>query len=246
VIQIDAALKAAAAAVKAGRPGEGVKPLEAALATEPSGPRAAMMHYYLGVAYARTDLDQGATHLRAAIAGDVDQDDARFQLALVLDRSGAYVQARTEYDRFATAHPQAPLAVFALRRSATLARLPAAGPPASGPEAAPPGPAAAPAPTAATFPAGAAPAPAAAPSAVAPTVAGAPLAAPPGAAPAGASPSGLPAPGSHPIAAPVPPSTPRPVRPWPKPWGKPAAKPAGSAASPGDPPADRAADPPSD
>src|SRR5215468_9555571 len=118
--EIDAALKAAAAAVKAGRPGEAVKPLEAALVTEPSGPRAATMHYYLGIAYARTELDKAQAHLQSAIAGDVDQDDARFQLASVLDRSGAYAQARTEYDRFATAHPQSPLAVFAMRRSATL------------------------------------------------------------------------------------------------------------------------------
>jgi len=190
--EIDAALKSAAAAIKAGRPGEVVKPLEAALANEPSGPRAAMMHYFLGVAYARTDLDKAGTHLQAAIAGDVDQDDARFQLASVFDRSGAYLQARTEYDRFATAHPQSPLAVFALRRSATLSRVPAA-PAASAAEPAP-GPAAA---SAAGAVAGTPPS-AAAPPAAAPA-AGAALAAPPGA-----------------------PAAPRPVRPWPKPWIKPA------------------------
>jgi tetratricopeptide (TPR) repeat protein len=172
--EIDAALRSAAAAIKAGRPGEVVKPLEAALANEPSGPRAAMIHYYLGVAYARTDLDKAGTHLQAAIAGEVDQDDARFQLASVLDRGGAYLQARTEYDRFATAHPQSPFAVFALRRSATLSRLPVT-PPASAPEPAPPGPAGS-APGAA---AGTPPSPAAAPSAgaalAAPTAAPRPL-----------------------------------------------------------------------
>jgi len=41
----------------------------------------------------------------------------------VLDRSGAFALARAEYDRFATAHPQSALAVFAMRRSATLARF---------------------------------------------------------------------------------------------------------------------------
>jgi tetratricopeptide (TPR) repeat protein len=127
VMEVDAALKAAAAAVKAGRPGDVIKPLEAALVEEPPGPRAATMHYYLGVAYARTDLARATAQLQAAIAGDVDQEDARFQLASVLDRSGAYAQARAEYDRFATAHPQSPLAMFAMRRSATLARMP--GPP---------------------------------------------------------------------------------------------------------------------
>ncbi len=220
VTEIDAALTAAAAAIKAGRPGEVIKPLEAALATEPSGSRAATMHYYLGVACARTDLDKAATHLQAAIAGDVDQDDARFQLASVLDRSGAYVQARAEYDRFATAHPQSPLAVFALRRSAALSRFPAAGPP-SAPDPAPPGPAAAPAPAAAGGMPSAAAAPPSPPGAAAPAAGAAP------AAPAGA-----------------PPSAPRPIRPWPKPWVKPPAKAAGSAAAPSDSPADRTADPP--
>jgi tetratricopeptide (TPR) repeat protein len=129
VMEVEAALKAAMAAFKAGRPGEVIRPLEAALTGEPPGARAATIHYYLGVAYARTELDKAATHLQAAIAGDVDQEDARFQLASVLDRSGAYAQARAEYDRFATAHPQSQLAVFAMRRSATLARLPAVSPP---------------------------------------------------------------------------------------------------------------------
>jgi tetratricopeptide (TPR) repeat protein len=132
VMEVDTALKAAVASFKAGRPADAIKPLEAALTVEASGPRAATIHYYLGVAYARTDLAGSIAHLQAAIAGDVDQDDARFQLASVLDRSGAFAPARAEYDRFATAHPQSPLAVFALRRSATLARLPAVAPAAIG------------------------------------------------------------------------------------------------------------------
>jgi tetratricopeptide (TPR) repeat protein len=132
VMEVDAALKAAVAAFKAGRPGDVIRPLEAALTGEPPGSRAATIHYYLGVAYARTELDKAIAHLQAAIAGDVDQDDARFQLASVLDRSGAWAQARAEYDRFATAHPQSQLAVFAMRRSATLMRLPAVAPPATG------------------------------------------------------------------------------------------------------------------
>src|SRR5262249_2265392 len=71
VTEVDAALKAAAAAWKAGRPGD-IKSLETALAGEPPGTRAGMLHYYLGVAYARTDLDKATSHLQAAIAGDVD------------------------------------------------------------------------------------------------------------------------------------------------------------------------------
>jgi tetratricopeptide (TPR) repeat protein len=122
VLEVEAALRSAAAAVKAGRLGDVVKPLEAALATEPPGGRAALMHYYLGIAYAKTELDKAVAHLQAAVAGEVDQDDARFQLASALDRSGVFGAARAEYDRFATAHPQSQLAVFAMRRSATLAR----------------------------------------------------------------------------------------------------------------------------
>ncbi len=126
VIEAETAVKAAAAAIKAGHHADAVAPLEAALVSEPTGARAAQMHYYLGVAYAKLgDLAKATTHLDAAIAADVDQEDARFQLASVLDRSTAYVRARAEYDRFATAHPQSPLAVFAMRRSATLAHLPA-------------------------------------------------------------------------------------------------------------------------
>jgi hypothetical protein len=125
--EVDAAIKAAAAAIKAGRaaefPNQVIKPLEAALAGEPAGARAAALHYYLGVAYARSELDKAIAHLQQAVAGEVAQDDARFQLASVLDRSGAFALARTEYDRFATAHPQSPLALFAMRRSATLARF---------------------------------------------------------------------------------------------------------------------------
>jgi tetratricopeptide (TPR) repeat protein len=139
VMEVDAALKAAAASLKVGRAGEAIRPLEAALTGEPPGARAAMIHYYLGIAYAKTELDKAISHLQAAIAGDVDQDDARFQLASVLDRSGAFVQARAEYDRFATAHPQSPFAMFAMRRSATLARLPAAAAPLGGPGARPAG-----------------------------------------------------------------------------------------------------------
>lgn len=163
VMEVDAALKTAAAAAKQGRLADAIAPLEAALVGEPAGPRAATLHYYLGVAYAKTDLAKAVTHLSAAVAADVDQEDARFQLASALDRSGQYAKARGEYDRFATAHPQSQLAVFAMRRSGTLARMPAVAPaavtpaptaprvPATSPQ---PG-AAAPKPTAVTPPASA-------------------------------------------------------------------------------------------
>jgi tetratricopeptide (TPR) repeat protein len=138
VMEVDAALKASATAFRAGRYADVIAPLEAALANEPAGARAAQMHYYLGVAYAKGNaLPKAIPHLQQAVSGDVDQDDARFQLASALDRSGQYAKARTEYDRFASASPQSPHAVFAMRRSATLARMPATRPPATAPSRAP-------------------------------------------------------------------------------------------------------------
>jgi tetratricopeptide (TPR) repeat protein len=121
-------IKTARDAVKAGRFGEVVAPLEAALAKDP-GPRAPEIHYLLGVAYAKANaLDKAIPHFDAAVAGNVADEDAHFQLASALDRAGQWAKARAEYDKFATAHPQSPQAAFATRRSATLARMPAQGP----------------------------------------------------------------------------------------------------------------------
>lgn len=126
---VDATVKTAQAAVRAGHFGEVVAPLEKALASEPAGVRAAEMHYLVGVAYgAKNQLDKAVAHLQAAVDGDVADDDARFQLASALDRAGQWARARGEYDKFATAHPQSGSAVFAMRRSATLARMPATAP----------------------------------------------------------------------------------------------------------------------
>ncbi len=133
VQEVEAALKAAAASFKAGRYGDVIAPLEAALVGEPAGPRSGAMHYFVGVAYAKAnDLAKAIEHLQIAVATDTDHDDARFQLASALDRSGQYAKARAQYDQFATAHPQLGLAVYAMRRSATLARMPAVAPKASG------------------------------------------------------------------------------------------------------------------
>jgi tetratricopeptide (TPR) repeat protein len=100
------------------------------------------MRYFLGIAYAKSGaLDKAVTFLQAALDAGVEHDDARFQLASALDRSGAHARARAEYDRFATAFPQSQFAVYAMRRSATLARAPAIAKPAPAvtPGAQPPG-----------------------------------------------------------------------------------------------------------
>jgi hypothetical protein len=91
------------------------------------------MRYFLGIAYATAGtLDKAIAYLQASIDADVEHEDARFQLASALDRAGQYAKARVEYDRFATAHPQSQFAIFATRRSATLARMPANPPQAPG------------------------------------------------------------------------------------------------------------------
>ncbi|MBA3502780.1 MAG: hypothetical protein H0T65_20630, partial [Deltaproteobacteria bacterium] len=129
VMEVDAALKAATLAFKTGRHAEVIPQLEAALVGEPVGPRASSMRYYLGVAYAKSaQLDKAIANLTTALAVEADHEDVRFQLASALDRSGAWGKARVEYDRFATAHPVSSFAAFAMRRSATLARMPAQAP----------------------------------------------------------------------------------------------------------------------
>ncbi|MBV8763092.1 MAG: hypothetical protein JO257_37745 [Deltaproteobacteria bacterium] len=126
---VDNQVKTAAAALRAGRTNDVIAPLEKALEQEPPGARAAEMHYLVGVAYSKgTALDKAISHLMAAVNADVADEDARFQLASVLDRVGQWAKARAEYDKFATAHPQSANAVFAMRRSATLARMPAVAP----------------------------------------------------------------------------------------------------------------------
>ena len=125
VVEIEAAIKAAAMSFKGGRHAEVIAPLEAALVGEPAGLRAATIRYYLGVAYAKTNvLDKAVANLTVAIAVEAEFPEVRFHLASALDRRGEYVKARAEYDRYATGHPQSSFAAFAMRRSATLARMP--------------------------------------------------------------------------------------------------------------------------
>ncbi|MEO8552649.1 MAG: tetratricopeptide repeat protein [Kofleriaceae bacterium] len=129
MMQVDAALKAANTAFKAGKYGEVVVALEGALALQGATPRVPEIHYLIGLARLRAnEVDKAVPQLEAAVNGDVAEEDARFQLASALDRVGQRAQARAEYDRFATAHPQSTSAASAMRRSATLARMPAQAP----------------------------------------------------------------------------------------------------------------------
>lgn len=185
LVEVDAALKSAATAMRASRFADAAATLDAALTLQGAGPRLPDVHYQLAMAQIKLGtVDKALVHLQAAVAGDVGEEDARFQLAGALDRLGWWGKARVEYDRFATAHPQSGYAVAALRRSAVLAHMPDVAPwvgkpgaPAAVASIAPaPKPAVAPVPAAPAI----VPAPSAAPHAPEPTAPGsAPAVAPP-------------------------------------------------------------------
>lgn len=109
---------------RAGKWVEAAPELERALVTAPAE-RAAQLAYYLGVARWKLGEHQAAaTQLERALGGELDaaSTDARYYLAAALDKLGDADRARAEYDRFATAYPKSPLAVYARRRSAILVR----------------------------------------------------------------------------------------------------------------------------
>jgi tetratricopeptide (TPR) repeat protein len=115
-----------ALAFKAGKWAEASAIFERALADNPNGPRAAQMRYYAGVAkWKQADHAAAVRHLEQALAGNLDAAslDARYFFAASLDKLGQVERARAEFDRFAGAHPQSPLAGYARRRAAALGRL---------------------------------------------------------------------------------------------------------------------------
>lgn len=119
------------AAFRAGNFAAAVEPLEQAVAV--GGGKPGVAHYYLGMSFSRTgELPRAKAAFEAALAAAVEIEDARYQLATVLDRSGEVGRARTEYEKFATGHPKMILAVYAMRRSAVLARWGRAAPPLPG------------------------------------------------------------------------------------------------------------------
>ncbi|HEY1549215.1 MAG TPA: tetratricopeptide repeat protein [Kofleriaceae bacterium] len=129
LVQVDAALKSASTAYRAGKFADAATTLEAALTLQGAAPRLGDVHYQLALAQMKLNLlDKAVVHLQAAVDAAVADEDARFQLAGALDRLGQWGKARVEYDKFATAHPQSAWAVPALQRSAQLAHMPALAP----------------------------------------------------------------------------------------------------------------------
>ncbi len=99
--------------------------LKRALAYEGDGPRAAQMHYYLGVSLHKPgDSAEASPELDKAIDGGVERTvgpDARYYLASALEMLRQSDRAREEYDKFVTGHPSHPLAPAAHRKSLELA-----------------------------------------------------------------------------------------------------------------------------
>lgn len=123
---VDAGYLTGLDAYRAGDLDKSVTELRTALAYEVEGPRSAQMRYYLGLSYyKKADYDAAARQLELSLAGRVDQagvTDVRFYLATCLEKIGQLEQARTEYDKFASANPNHEWTVTARRRSAQLAR----------------------------------------------------------------------------------------------------------------------------
>lgn len=140
---VDDEYRAGLSAFRNGKFADVVTNLSAALVIENKGQRAAAMRYYLGVAQLKLNQPEAAVAaLEQALAGDVELEDARYFYAAALDAQGQAGRARTEYDRFATKHPQSPWTMQASRRSAILARGPAVVAPTPNVPAAAPAPAA--------------------------------------------------------------------------------------------------------
>ena len=133
VADVDATVKAAAAALKQGKFMEVIAPLEAALVVAQGGPKAGVIEYYLGIACSKAgQLDRAVQHFKVAVVADAEHDDARFYLASALDRAKQPAEARAEYSKFAGAHPGSPYAGFAARRAAVLAKTAGAAAPGVG------------------------------------------------------------------------------------------------------------------
>lgn len=123
---VDAGYLTGLDAFRAGDLDKSISELRTALAYEAEGPRSAQMRYYLGLSYyKKANYDVAARQLELSLAGRVDQSgvtDVRFYLASCLENIGQLEQARTEYDKFASANPNHEWTVTARRRSAQLAR----------------------------------------------------------------------------------------------------------------------------
>lgn len=123
---VDAAFAAGVEAAKGEQWKKAATELKRALTYEEEGPRAAQMRYYYGVALTKQgDYPEAGRQLEAALASGVEKNvgpDARYYLAMSLELGKQLDRARSEYLKFADAHPNHQWAMWARHKAAEIAR----------------------------------------------------------------------------------------------------------------------------
>ena len=123
---VDAAFAAGVEAAKGEQWKRAATELKRALTYEEEGPRAAQMRYYYGVALTKQgDYPEAGRQLEAALAAGVEKNvgpDARYYLAMSLELGKQLDRARSEYLKFADAHPNHQWAMWARHKAAEIAR----------------------------------------------------------------------------------------------------------------------------
>jgi tetratricopeptide (TPR) repeat protein len=129
---VDGAFAAGVEAAKGEQWKKAAIELKRALTYEEEGPRAAQMRYYYGVALTKQgDYQEAGRQLEAALAAGVEKNvgaDARYFLAMSLELGKQLDRARSEYLKFADAHPNHQWAMWARHKAAEIARARVATP----------------------------------------------------------------------------------------------------------------------
>jgi TolA-binding protein len=123
---VDAGYTAGVEAVRGEQWKKATSELKRALTYEEEGPRAAQMRYFYGVALTKQgDYQEAVRQLETAMTGGVEKNvgpDVRYYLAMALDLGKQLERARTEYLKFADAHPNHQWAMWARHKAAEIAR----------------------------------------------------------------------------------------------------------------------------
>jgi tetratricopeptide (TPR) repeat protein len=123
---VDAAHAAGLEAFRAEQWKRASNELKKALALEEEGARAAQMRYYLGVSLVKQgDAQEAARQLDLALGAGAERTvggDGRYYLASALETLRQLDRARTEYQRFADAHPNHYFAYTARVKASQIAR----------------------------------------------------------------------------------------------------------------------------
>lgn len=122
---IEASFNDGVEAIKAEQWKRAATELKRALSYEEEGPRTGQMRYFYGVALSKLgDYQEAAHQLELAIAGNAERSvgqDARYYLAGAFEMLRQLDRAKTDYLKFADAHPAHALAGLARRKAADIA-----------------------------------------------------------------------------------------------------------------------------